>query len=211
MNILAKLAITSTFIIFTGSVHAQSEELQQLILNVEKLNQLRQILSNMYKGYTILEKGYNTIKDISQGNFNMHKAFLDGLLEVSSTVRNYKRIVEIISIQQIINKEYKASYKKFRSAQVFNSRELDYMHTMYTNLVERTLKNMEELLMIITSGQLRANDAERLNAIDRIYAGMQEKLQFLRHFNSNTTVLALQRHKELKDINDLKTIYGIKK
>ena len=62
---------------FSGQVVAQSTEIQQLLLNVEKLAQLKKILSNMKKGYEIVSNGYNTIKDISKGNFNLHEAFLD--------------------------------------------------------------------------------------------------------------------------------------
>ena len=51
---------------FSGQVMAQSTEIQQLLLNVEKLAQLKKILSNMKKGYEIVSNGYNTIKDISK-------------------------------------------------------------------------------------------------------------------------------------------------
>ncbi|HUQ67577.1 MAG TPA: hypothetical protein VM101_15550, partial [Flavitalea sp.] len=51
---------------------SQSDEAQQLLLNVEKLTQLKKILNDMYKGYKIVSKGYNTIKDISEGNFDLH-------------------------------------------------------------------------------------------------------------------------------------------
>ena len=76
-GILIGLVICGLFCSFRAS--AQSAEIQQLLLNVEKLTQFKQILSDMKKGYQILEGGYNTIKDISEGNFSLHKAFLDGL------------------------------------------------------------------------------------------------------------------------------------
>ena len=77
---------------------AQSYEAQQLLLNWEKLAQLKKILDNMYKGYQVLSYGYTTIKDISEGNFNLHHAFLEGLLQVSPTVLKYKRVVDIVPI-----------------------------------------------------------------------------------------------------------------
>ncbi len=53
------------------------------------------------------------------------------------------------------------------------------------------------------------SDDERLAAIDRIYADMQDKLVFLRYFNNNTTILALQRAKEQNDVVTMSQIYGI--
>ena len=62
---------------------AQTVEAQQLLLNWEKLTQFKQILQDMYDGYQIIHKGYTTIKNISSGNYQLHKGFLDALLEVS--------------------------------------------------------------------------------------------------------------------------------
>src|SRR5687768_17492678 len=94
------LVVISMFICFVSkSTYAQSFEAQQLLLNVEKLAQLKQILSDLKKGYGIVSAGYNTIKNISEGNFKLHQVFLDGLLQVSPVVKKYKRIVDIISNQ----------------------------------------------------------------------------------------------------------------
>ena len=70
----------------TTHVHAQKDEIQQLLLNWEKLRQLEEILDNMYKGYKILDKGYRTIRDISKGNYSIHQAFLDGLMAVNPSM-----------------------------------------------------------------------------------------------------------------------------
>jgi hypothetical protein len=38
---------------------------------------------------------------------------------------------------------------------------------------------------------------------------MQDKVMFLRHFNNNTTILAVQRAKERNDAATIHIIYGI--
>src|SRR5690606_13782078 len=65
---------------------AQTEEIAQLLLNVEKLAQFKQILTDMKKGYDILNGGYRTVKQLTEGNFSLHRVFLDGLMEVSPAV-----------------------------------------------------------------------------------------------------------------------------
>ncbi|MBS1735574.1 MAG: TerB family tellurite resistance protein [Bacteroidetes bacterium] len=188
---------------------AQADEIQQLLLNVEKLMQFKQILSDMKKGYQMLEGGYNTIKNISEGNFNLHKVFLDGLMEVSPTVRKYRRVADIINYQTVLVKEYKNAYDRFKRDNNFNADELSYLGHVYDNLFKESLRNLDELLTVITAGKTRMSDDERLQAIDRIYANMQDKLMFLRHFNNNTTILALQRAKERNDAQTIQKIYGI--
>ena len=188
---------------------AQKDEIAQLLLNVEKLAQFKQILSDMKKGYQILNGGYNTIKDLSEGNFSLHKTFLDALMEVSPTVKNYKRVADIINYQIILVKEYKSAFNRFKQDNNFNQQELAYLGRVYENLFKQSLNNLDYLVTIITANKLRMSDDERLEAIDKIFADMQDKLLFLRYFNNNTTVLAVQRAKERNDANTMRLVYGI--
>lgn len=190
--------------------NAQSDEVQQLLLNVEKLAQFKKILKNMKDAYTIIFKGYTAVKDLSQGNFTLHKTFLDGLLEVSPAVKKYKRITDIFNYQVRILKEYKAAWQQFRDDKQFTSTEIDYLGKVYTNLFNETLKSLEELAMVITSGKLRMSDDERLQAIDRIYASVVDQYSFLNEFNNNTAILSLQRKSEQADIKMSRIINGIK-
>lgn len=193
-----------------SKLSAQSEEAQQLLLNVEKLAQLKQILIDLKKGYTIVSTGYNTIKNISQGNFSLHKTFLDGLLEVSPTVKKYRKVGDIINFQISIVKEYKAAYRRFSNDGNFTVKEMGYLSNVYANLFNQSVKNLDALTTVITANKLRMSDDERLKAIDNIYEDMQDKFVFLRHFNNNTTILALERARERNDAKSLKDIYGIK-
>ena len=210
---MKKLIIILGIVLFSFPVAnkalAQTDEIAQLLLNVEKLAQFEQILSDMKKGYEILSGGYNTIKDLSQGNFSLHKTFLDALMEVSPTVKHYKRVADIISYQVILIKEYKSAFNRFKRDNNFNQQELAYLGRVYENLFKQSLNNLDDLVTIITANKLRMSDDERLGAIDKIFADMQDKLLFLRHFNNNTTVLALQRAKEKNDAGTMRLIYGI--
>lgn len=193
----------------TPRLSAQSQEAQQLLLNVKKLSQLKQILTDMKKGYQVLSTGYNTIEGLSEGNFNLHKTFLDGLMQVSPAVRNYKKIADIINYQLILTEEYKIAYGRFKRDGNFSPQELDYLERVYNNLFKQSLGLLNGLTMIITADKLRMSDDERLRSIDKIHLDMQDKLLFLRHFNNNTTILAVQRAKERNDVVALRGIYGI--
>lgn len=203
------------FVLFvlTAGIHAnlfaQSKEVQQLLLDIEKLAQFKQILTDLKKGYQIISTGYSTIKNLSKGNFDLHKTFLDGLMAVSPSVRNYKRIADIVNGQLSIVKEYKNALSRFRQDDNFNVEEIDYMGKVYNNLFKESLNNLDELTIIITSNKLRMSDDERLSAIDRINGEMQNKLIFLRQFNNNTTILALQRAREKNDATGVMKIYGL--
>ncbi|PSL42820.1 hypothetical protein CLV51_11036 [Chitinophaga niastensis] len=190
---------------------AQADELAQLALNIEKLNQFRQILSDMKKGYEVISKGYNTVKSLTEGNFNIHQTFLDGLMAVSPGVKKYRRVADIILLQKQLISSYKSAFSASKSAHVFNDNELSAMGKVYGNLFNRSLKNLDELLMVITANTLRMSDGERLQAIDRIYLDMKDKVEFLRVYNVNNYMLSIQKQKKASSIQDISDLYGIQK
>ena len=190
------------FMLFTGTqLKAQSTEVQQLLLNVEKLSQLKNILKDMKRGYTVLLGGYNAIKDIAQGNFSLHEVFLDGLMLVSPEVKKYRRVLDIINDQKRIVWEYKAAFRQFKTTDNFNVLEIDYLGRVYKQLLDLSLDNLDQLVLIITSSKLRMSDEERLRAIDQIFDHTRDKLVFLRSFNAQALSLSFQRDKERADIN----------
>ncbi|MEX2233119.1 MAG: TerB family tellurite resistance protein [Cyclobacteriaceae bacterium] len=187
---------------------SQTAEAQQLLLNWEKLRQLEEILDNMYRGYKILDKGYTTVKKITEGNYTLHELFIDGLMLVNPSIKNYKRISFIIDYQKLLLKEYRRAYNRFKSDPNFNLDELEYLANVYKFLFDASLRNIDEL-MIITATKLSMSDDERMQAIDRIFFDMEDKLIFLRTFNNNTQLLAIQRARSMNDVRTMRQLYGI--
>lgn len=157
----------------------------------------------------MVSKGYNTIRELSKGNFSLHQLFLDGLMQVSPTVRRYRKVADIISNQALLVKEYKVAFNRFKASNLFNMNEVNYMGSVYENLFDRSLQNLDELLVVVTAGHLRMSDEERIAAIDRIDADMADKLHFLRSFNKGNNVLAVQRSRESVDTKVSKRLNGL--
>jgi hypothetical protein len=197
-----------TLLVMSKQSRAQSAEAQQLLLNWEKLKQLEAILDNLYIGYRILDKGYTTIKDLSQGNMKLHEVFLDGLMAVNPNIRQYKRIPQIINYQQLLVSEYKRAYNRFKSDPNLTFDELEYLANVYKFLFDASLRNLDELIMITTATKLRMSDDERLLAIDRIFYDMENKVRFLRYFNNTTQLVAIQRARATNDVKTLNKLYS---
>lgn len=188
-------------------VSAQADEIAQLLLNVEKLTQFRQILSDMKKGYDVVFTGYNTIKGISEGNFNLHRTFLDGLMAVNPEIAKYRRVADIVRYQGDLLREYRRAYDRSVQGGRFSPQEIRYMSGVYRNLLDRSVGGLDELLMVITADRLRMSDQERLDAIDRLYVDMQEKLIFLRDFNRRLSSLDTYREKAQKESQLIDRMY----
>lgn len=189
---------------------AQSTEVVQLLLNFAKWEALKDNLTTLKKGYEILTKGYKTVRDISEGNYNLHEAFLDKLWEVSPTVKNYKKVSEIIQTELKIVKEYKNGIRQCVSSRQFTGNEIDYLEQVFKKVTDETVKNLDQLLMIITARRMRMSDEERIKSIDAIALDMEDKLSFVRRFNSSNQVLLIQRVKARSEIDLQKKLEGIK-
>jgi hypothetical protein len=192
-----------------GGATAQTQEATQLLLNYEKLKQLEEILDNMYKGYKILTQGYNRVKDIAEGNYTLQEVFLDGLFAVNPSVAKYKRIPDIIRYQSLLMKEYRRAFNRFKDDPNLTPDEIRYLEKVYAYLVKQSLRNLEELTMIVTANKLRMSDDERIQSIDRIYLDIENKLSFLRYFNNSTHVLVAQRAKESSEVGAVKKLYEV--
>lgn len=209
-KIIRILVLVPLFIcgLFSLKACAQVQELEQLSLDIEKLAQFKQILSDMKQGYDIINNGYGTIKSISKGTFDLHNGYLTGLLGVSPAVRNYSRVADIISCETTILSEYKSAYRSFQGSGRFSPEELTYMGAVYKNLFNESLDNLSELTTVLTEGRLRMSDDERMENIDRIDRDMQDKLSFLRFFNRQAAALQAQRQREREEDQQMQQLYG---
>lgn len=189
-----------------GCAQAQEHEIEVLLLDVEKLLQFKQILTDMQDGYDILVKGYGTVRDLSQGNFDLHKGYLDGLQAVSPAVQGYARIGDIIALQVQLTKEYKAAIKRFSASDLLSLQEMDYVTGVYGRVYKASLTNLEDLVQVITAATMRMSDDERLKNIDRIYKDLTDQWLFVRTFTSDNAVLLMQRKGDRKDVRVLRDL-----
>ncbi len=192
-----------------GQAQSILQASEQLALDIEKLSELKGILRDMYTAYTIIDKGYTDVKNIVEGNFNLHKAFLDALLAVSPAVQDYSKVEGVISAESQILLEYKAASKQLAGSGRFSIGELDYMNGVYANLLNRSAACVSELVMLLTADELRMSDAERLAGVDRVYADISSQLRLLRMFNSGLAVQVGLRAREAGDIGSARGVYGI--
>jgi hypothetical protein len=196
-------------LLLTKPGQAQLYDTEQLILDVQKLSQLKQILTDLRAGYQTLDAGYSAIRDVAQGSFNLHKAFLDGLLAVSPAVRNYQRVIAIVDLQAGMLSKYQQAWAYFQQ-RGSKPEELVLIAQVYKGLLAESAQNLRDLTNIVTDGVLRASDAERMRQIDVIYDRMAERAGFLDRFTNSTALLLLQRQGLGQEDLSLQQLYGIK-
>ncbi len=189
--------------------YCQWQEFQEFIIASMKFENVKASLKEIKTAYFDILAGYKKIKDISSGNYKLHEVFLDQLMNVSPEIRKYKKIADIIGCQRLLLKEYKKAFELFRGSGRLTLEEIGYMQTVYNNLFDKSKEDLDELLIVTTDGKAQMSDDQRLKAIDRIYEEMQDKLNFLRYFNNQTSVLIEQRIGKQRELYLEKALHGI--
>lgn len=162
------------------------------------------------KGYSIAKNGLNTIKSIKNGDLLQHTNYFTSLVTVNPKIKRYAKVADIIALQITIAKLSGNAIKSFRNNHHFTPTEIDYLQSVYSKLLSDCAKNLDELLTLITNGNLQMKDDERITAIDKIYLDMQDKQQFIRAFSNNTACLSILRSNEENDIIISKKLNGLK-
>src|SRR5580692_4840082 len=92
----------------TSRAQSIPDLITELMLDEQKLTELKDILKDMYQGYEIVDKGYTNIKQIAEGNFYLHKSYLDALLAISPAVASDPRVGQIVNTEYAIVAEAQA-------------------------------------------------------------------------------------------------------
>jgi hypothetical protein len=150
-----------------------------------------------------------TIQNIKKVDFNLHFNFFDSLKKVNPKIKNWAKVADIIAYQIRIIKVTRQTIQDIRETRQFTDNELDYCKGVFDNLLEECLKNIDELVTIITDGTLEMKDDERIQRIDKLYADMQDKYSFTSSFSNEIGILSVQRVSEQVEINMSKKINGL--
>ena len=185
-----------------GEFFSQKKTQQKYLL--EQLAALKMYAGYLKKGYDIVGSGISTVKDIKNGEFSLHNTFFSSLKSINPAIRKNAKVASIISLQISI-------IQAFRSTRDNNGLELSdnqYILSVKDKVTDDCLDDMEELLLVITSGKLEMGDDERLERLDSIYERMRNKAAFAQSFIGEVNLLINQRKNEQKSINHLREIYG---
>ncbi|WP_421940587.1 hypothetical protein [Pedobacter sp.] len=170
---------------------------------LEQLAALKLYAGYLKKGYEIGSSGLDLIKDAGRGELDLHGAFFSSLKTVSPAIKKNVRIAEIIEMQLAISSTC-ASFRHLGNLSDDNRRYIDQVST---GLLVDCLSNLEDLLLVISSGRLELSDEERLSRIDQLYLDMQQKRIFTSRFSLLLQSLERDRAQEIRGIKEMEDIY----
>jgi hypothetical protein len=173
---------------------------------LEQIAALEVYAGYLKKGYEIVDGGLSTVRDITGGEFSLHNAFISSLKQVSPAISRDARVAEIIALQIGIL----GSFSEVRGSGYLAAEDLAYIRLVQGAVTLECFHNLEELLLVVTSGKLEMKDNERLQRLSGIYEQMLDKSAFVRDFCGNIFSLLRQRRSAEQEIGNLSRMYHFK-
>ena len=168
------------------------------------LQNAQKVLENKLSQFKLTEIAHWTEKQRQ-----LYKKYYDELWQVRKTLATYHRIALIIQRQKQIVQQYKFTWQMVNQDKHFTKSEIDYMYSVYTGILNESVYNLDEIVLVINSYKTQMSDAKRLEIINKAGDSIEQNYHDLQQFNNQNIQLSLNRAKDKHEVATVKKLYGL--
>lgn len=139
----------------------------------------------------------------------LYKQYYDELWRVKTVLSAYQRIRQIMDKQVRIVNEYKRAWSIVSRDDHFTESEIDYMYRVYSGILRESVRNLDQLVLVVNSFNTQMTDAQRLAIITQAGERIEQNFIDLLEFNVQTGQLSLNRSRSQYEIDKIKKLYGL--
>lgn len=140
----------------------------------------------------------------------LYKKYYDELWRVKTVLSAFQRIRQIMDKQIRIVDEYKRAWNRVSQDDHFTEAEIDYMYRVYKGILNESVRNLDQLVMVINAFNTQMTDAQRMAIIVQAGERIEQNFIDLLEFNMKTGQLSLNRSRSQYEVNRIKALYGIR-
>lgn len=149
------------------------------------------------------------ISDWVQKQKDLYGDYFNELWQIKDAIQYYHKIEEITEKQVRLVSEYQSAYNLFKQDDHFTPDEIEYMGKVYTGIIDESLKNLDQLFLVINSFTTQMADEKRMQTINDAGNAIDENYNDLKAFNNENMMLSIQRSKDLNEVSVVKQLYGL--
>jgi hypothetical protein len=139
----------------------------------------------------------------------LYSGYYTELWKVKSTIAYYQRIKDVTLKQAALVGQYKRAWGLFQKDNHFRPEEINYMQKVYSGILDASVQNLDQILLVINSFKTQMSDAERLELINHASDQLDINYNDLQQFNNQNIRICLQRSRDFADTKSIKELYGI--
>ena len=151
------------------------------------------------------------ISNWTQKQRDLYRDYYEELMKVKTAISYYQLIKDVYQKQLRLVKEYEKAWGLFQNDTHFNASELDYMQKVYSGILDESVKNLDQVFLILDAFTTQMSDAKRLELITAAANQLDENYESLKLFNQQNVLLSLQRAKSKHEVDVIKDFYSILK
>ncbi|MBN8856248.1 MAG: conjugal transfer protein TraI [Sphingobacteriales bacterium 50-39] len=149
------------------------------------------------------------ITDWVQKQKDLYSEYFDELWKVKTFIAYYDRIKEVTARQIDLVNAYKSAWALLKNDKHFTAAELEHMQDVYAGIIDESIRNLDQVVLIIKSFDTQMSDADRLAIINRAADRIEANYTDLNRFNNQNALLSLQRAQDEDDAELVKKMYGL--
>lgn len=138
----------------------------------------------------------------------LYQKYYDELWKIRNTIAAYQRIRQILDKQVRLVNDYKRAWNIVQSDKHFTPSEIDYMYRVYSGILSQSMRNLDEINLVIKSFETQMTDAKRLEVINRAGTKVDQNYNDLQQFNEQNMQLSIARAKDAHEVEIIKKLYG---
>lgn len=218
--IISFIALTTLFTAIPKQSNAfvwvvVKEALKKVIKTIDlKIQQLQNKTLALQNAQKAIENAMSKlklkqIKDWADKEKKLFADYYKELAKVKAAIATYKRVKQIIQEQVAITNEYARTYNLLKNDPHFTPDEIAYMYQVYSGMIDESLKNLNELYLVINSFETKMTDGKRLELIASVADKMEKIRVRMNNFNRQNEQVSLRRSQGLQEVNAVKRYYGL--
>lgn len=168
------------------------------------LQNTQKVLENQLSKLKLAE-----IADWSERQKELYSKYYNELWEIKTAITYYRRIKDLTEKQVAIVDEYRWAWNLFTRDKHFTPEELTYMESVYKGILDASVKNVDQILLVVNSFKTQMSDAKRMQIINTAANQMDENYGDLKKFNTQNSLLSIQRAQSADEVTILRELYGI--
>lgn len=149
------------------------------------------------------------IAEWSDKHRELYRKYYDELWTIKNTLATYQRIKQIVERQARMVELYKVSWERISKDKNFTEAEIEYMYRVYTGMLRESVRNIDQLLLLVEAYKVQMTDAQRLRIITETADRIEKNFIDLLEFNMQTGQLSISRARSQAEIERLKKLYGL--
>lgn len=200
------------FILLVGSclwltTIGQTQELEQLKINIAKLTQLRLQLTQAKKGYQMLLSSYQQLREVGKGNFDLHRQQLDALWQISPSVAASPFVGLLQQRVSSLDSILLDGLTFLKRSGVFTHSEQSALQAQLVSYKNEMRALFQRQQLLLTPHMLQLREAERLALLQQVASLSDVCLEKTKLKVAQQRLIGIQKMQVLRDRKMMQQLY----